>query len=221
MAGIIKASSTIASGHEPKAAAFNFSDMGDRANSYLDQVRGQAEEILSAARSEAEQIRARAQAEGRQAALKAAEGALKTRLEEQLKQILPALENAAQQVVQAKEQWQRYWEQNLLTLAARIAERVIRRELAREPEITVGLVREALELATGTQAITVRLHPDDQAALGESVQQVASRMARLGPVQVVGDLSVTRGGCRVESEFGVIDQQIESQLARIESELAA
>jgi flagellar biosynthesis/type III secretory pathway protein FliH len=44
-------------------------------------------------------------------------------------------------------------------------------------------------------------------------------MAKLGPVQLVSDETITRGGCRVHTEFGVIDQQIESQLQRIEAEL--
>ena len=42
-----------------------------------------------------------------------------------------------------------------------------------------------------------------------------------GAAEVVADGGVTPGGCRVESRFGLIDQQIESQLKRIEDELLA
>jgi flagellar assembly protein FliH len=133
--------------------------------------------------------------------------------------LLPALEAAAHQIVQAKSEWQRHWDQNLIHLAAKIAERVIRRELATQPEIPLTLVREALELATGSQKVVLHFHPADRAALGDRVQQLAARMVKLGPVQVVSDETVTRGGCRVHTEFGVIDQQIESQLQRIEAEL--
>ena len=38
-------------------------------------------------------------------------------------------------------------------------------------------------------------------------------------LHVIADETVSRGGCRVHTEFGVIDQQIESQLMRIETEL--
>lgn len=219
MAGIIKASTTIVSGQSTRPAAFNFSDMGDKANAYLAQVRAEAQQIIGAARAEAEQIKQKAQVDGRQAALKAAEATLKTKLDEQFRQLLPAIDSAAQQVTQAKDAWQRHWEKNLVTLATQIAERVIRREVTRQPEISLGLVREALDLATGSHKITVHLNPEDRAALGDRVQHLAARVSKLGPVQVVSDDTVTRGGCRVHTEFGVIDQQIEAQLKRIEAEL--
>jgi flagellar assembly protein FliH len=218
MAGVIKShAATLPPGARP--AAFSFADMGDQAGAYLQQVREQAVQIIAQARAEAEQIKSKAQAEGRQAALQAAETAIQNKLDEQLKQLLPALESAAQQIVQTKDLWQRHWEQNLLRLATKIAERVVRREIATEPEIPLTLVREALELASGSQKVTLHLHPADRAALGDRVQQLAARMAKLGPVHVVSDETVTRGGCRVHTEFGVIDQQIESQLQRIEAEL--
>jgi flagellar assembly protein FliH len=219
MAGIIKAHTTNLASQAAHPAAFNFTDMGDQANAYLNQVRQQAAQIVAQARSEAEQIKTKSQAEGRQAALKAAELAIQGKLDEQLKQLMPALESAAQQLVQAKDQWQRHWESNLVQLATRIAERVIRREVANQPDIPLALVQEALDLATGSQKITLHLHPADRTALGDRVQQLAGRMVKLGPVHVVADETVGRGGCRVHTEFGVIDQQIESQLKRIETEL--
>jgi len=46
-------------------------------------------------------------------------------------------------------------------------------------------------------------------------------MAPIGDADVASDPSLSAGGCRVETRFGTIDQQIESQLQRIEEELAA
>lgn len=219
MAGIIKANTSKLASQAAHGAAFNFADMGDQANAYLSQVRDRATQIVTQARSEAEQIKSKSQSEGRQAALSAAEAAIQGKLDEQLKQLMPALQSAAQQLVEAKDQWQRHWEQNLVHLATKIAERVIRRELASQPDIPLALVQEALELATGSQKVTLHLNPADRAALGDRVQQLAGRMVKLGPVHVIADETVGRGGCRVHTEFGVIDQQIESQLQRIETEL--
>ena len=44
-------------------------------------------------------------------------------------------------------------------------------------------------------------------------------MSGLGDAEVVADATIERGGCRVETRFGTIDQQFESQLKRIEEEL--
>jgi flagellar assembly protein FliH len=38
-------------------------------------------------------------------------------------------------------------------------------------------------------------------------------------VRIVADESITAGGCRVDTEFGSLDQQLEAQLARITEEL--
>ncbi|MFQ5550985.1 MAG: FliH/SctL family protein [Gemmatimonadales bacterium] len=40
-----------------------------------------------------------------------------------------------------------------------------------------------------------------------------------GAIDIVADSAVSPGGCFVETEFGNIDQQFETQLARIEEEL--
>ena len=44
-------------------------------------------------------------------------------------------------------------------------------------------------------------------------------MSGLGGAEVTADAAIGRGGCRVETRFGTIDQQFESQLKRIEEEL--
>lgn len=218
MAGVIKQNSNGLAG-APRPMSFNFADMGDKANAYLDEVRAQAKQILVKATTEAEQIKAQAQHDGRQAAVITAEAMLQTKLDEQLKKLLPALDSAAAQIVQAKVQWQQHWEKNLVSLASAIAAKVIRAELVKQPEIPLALVREALELAAGSQAVTVQLNPIDHQSLGARVEQIASRVSKLGSVVFQSDDTVTRGGCRVKTEFGMIDQQIESQLARIADEL--
>jgi flagellar biosynthesis/type III secretory pathway protein FliH len=63
--------------------------------------------------------------------------------------LLPALGKVVSELVDAKQAWLREWEHTAVQLAAKIAERVIRRELKSEPQITVDLVREALEMFKG------------------------------------------------------------------------
>jgi flagellar biosynthesis/type III secretory pathway protein FliH len=40
------------------------------------------------------------------------------------------------------------------------------------------------------------------------------------PSAVVADESISPGGCRIETRYGEVDQQIEAQLRRIEEDLA-
>jgi flagellar assembly protein FliH len=137
----------------------------------------------------------------------------------QLLPVVPAVRAIVDGVLAAKAQWLAHWERCALSLATAIAQRVVRRELARTPEVTLALVKEALELAAGTTDVRLHMHPDDLAILGPEVEALTAELVRLGAAHVVADGNITRGGCRVETRYGTIDQQLETQLARIEQEL--
>jgi flagellar biosynthesis/type III secretory pathway protein FliH len=137
----------------------------------------------------------------------------------QLATLLPALRLAIQQIEQAKQAWLVHWERTAVHVAAAISRRVIRRELSQQPQISVQWVREALELAAGSCELRLQLNPSDYQALAGEVQTLVKEMAPLANCQIESRPDITPGGCRLETRFGSIDQQVESQLARIEEEL--
>lgn len=216
MAGIIKAGTRVASPDGTAAVAFQFDDMS---SAYLARVRGEADAIIKKAREEAVRIRLQAQEEGRKAALQAVEASLQAKIDQQLASLVPALKQAVTQILDARQAWQRHWDQHALRVASAIASRIVRREIDKVPLITLDLIREALHLAAGNERITLRLHPDDQATLGDRAARIAEEVGSLAELRVVADSAITRGGCRVDTEFGSIDQQLEAQLARITEEL--
>jgi len=218
MAGIIKAGSQRTTSHQAGGVAFNFADMG---STYLTKVQGEANKIIEEARIEAAQIRKEAAEDGRRAAMQAVEATLRGKVEQQLKSIVPALKQAVQSVLDARQSWQRHWEQHALKLSTAIASRIVRREIQRVPLITVELVREALQLAKGNERITLRLNPTDHDTLKDHIAKLTAEMNSLAETRVVADPSITTDSCRVDTEFGSIDQQLEAQLARITEELLA
>lgn len=195
--------------------AFNFDDMAGRANDYLDTVRAEAARIVAAARREAETVRRGAEAEGRRAALQAVE----QMVAKQLATVLPALGKVVRDIRHAKQAWLTHWESSAVHVAAAIAGRLVRRDPAQGPQIAVTLLREALELAAGSSHLRIHLNGDDCKALGNQVDALVNELATLTTAEVVADPEITPGGCRVETNFGVIDQQFEAQLKRIEEEL--
>jgi flagellar assembly protein FliH len=216
VASIIKFGQRTASAAPAAGPAYQFGDMGD---SYLDRVRGEAARIIAQARAEAAQIKAQAAEQGKQSALEAVEASLRTRIDQQLQSLLAALQQAVQQISQSRQAWQRHWETHGVKVAAAIAERIVRRELSRDPEIPLTLVREALQLATGGGRITVRLNPADHAALADRAAELTRQMSLVAAAQIVADPGVSPGGCRVETELGAVDNTLETQLARITEEL--
>lgn len=197
------------------SVAFNFDDMAAQAKGHLDRVRAEAVKIVVQAQQEAAAIRRRAELEGRQAAMQAVEQVV----QKQLATVLPALRQAVEDIGHAKQAWLTHWESSSVHLAAAIAKRLLRGELSRQPQVPLVLVREALELAAGSSQIRIHLNAADLEALGPQVQMLLQEMSGLGAAEMIADDGVSRGGCRVETRFGAIDQQFEAQLARIEEEL--
>ncbi len=221
MATIIRnnSSAEATSGRPLRAVAFSFDDMNDRANEYLEKVRQEAAKIVQQAHQQAEQVRRQAEAAGRAAAEQAAQVALEKKVAGHVGNFILALEQLVSETSIARSEWLERWEQSALAVAAAIAERIIRREIKRQPEISQQWISEALRLAAGAADVTLHLNPSDYELLGDHAEQLAQSLGKLAPTSVVADPTITAGGCVVETRLGRIDQQIESQLARIQEEL--
>ena len=201
--------------HGRSAATLNFDDLEQQADRCLADAKAQAAEIVAQAQGQADSIRQEAAQQGAQAAVHAVD----RMVAEQLAPAITGLQRAADDVQQAKQAWLLHWESSAVRLASAMAARVIRGELRRQPEITLRLVREALELAAGSPNVRLHLNPEDHKTLGTQVRSLIDVMSGLGGVEVTADATIEQGGCRVETRFGTIDQQFESQLRRIEEEL--
>ena len=109
-------------------------------------------------------------------------------------------------------------EQELLRLAIRVAEVVVREKIASDPEIAVRAMREALAEIPTTDSFRVRCHPAEEGVLAAWLGRPG---AASGSFAVVADPSIGPGGCVVESVVGEIDVRLETQLRVIEHELMA
>ncbi len=216
MSSIIKSSERQARG---AGAAFNLNDVVRKANEYLEDVQRQADQIRAEAHEDAQQIRQRAEQEGQQAALQAVDHLLQERVAAEMKTILPALQKLVEETEQLQQSWQLHWQQSAVHLATRIAEKIVRHELRQRPQIAHDMLADALQLAVGGSEVEIRLNPADRATLGEAGGPIAQVLSRLAPVTFIEDGSIAPGGCLIDTRHGRIDAKLETQLARIESEL--
>jgi flagellar assembly protein FliH len=205
--------------HAAQPVAFSFSDMRGQADDYLATVRREAAKIVQQAHSQAEQIRRQAEAAGRKAAEAATERMLEEKISKRMNTLLPALEQLATQINDAKGEMLTHWERSALHVVTAIAERVVRRQLEKEPAIALDIVAEALRLAAGSAEITLQVNPTDYENLGTQIARLATTLGRLAPSQIISDPEISAGGCRVVTKFGEIDERIEAQLRRIEQDL--
>jgi flagellar assembly protein FliH len=206
-------------GRTVRRESFSFPDLHGQANDYLETVRQEAGKIVQQAHRDAERIRKQAEAAGRKAAESAIERILEEKVAKRMETLLPALEQVVVQLNDAKGELLAQWERSATQVITAISARVIRREVTREPAIALDLIAEALRLATGATDVTLHVNPTDYENIGSQIEQLSKTLCGLAPNQIVANPEVAAGGCRVETKFGTIDQQIESQLRRIEEDL--
>jgi flagellar assembly protein FliH len=105
----------------------------------------------------------------------------------------------------------RQTENQIVELALAVARRVIHREVSLDRNLMIAIVRVALDRLGESAHVTVRLHPEEFEATG------AARVAELAgsDITFVPDARVGRGGCRVESDMGMLDASVDAQIQEI------
>jgi flagellar assembly protein FliH len=106
-------------------------------------------------------------------------------------------------------------ERQVVQLALAIAERVIRREISLDRGLLYAMARVALDRLGEHASATIRLHPDDLAAVraGQASETFGEH------IKVVADPLVSRGGCLVQSDFGFMDVDVSAQFHELSKTL--
>lgn len=84
-----------------------------------------------------------------------------------------------------------------------------------------GTVREALRQAEDTAEIVIQLHPDDLALLRQHQSEVLNGLPESGPLRFSPSSEMTRGGCVIQTRFGLVDARRETKIEQLRQSLAA
>ena len=110
-------------------------------------------------------------------------------------------------------------EQAVLKLAVRLAEKIIGQQLLLSPQTIVDIVREGLKSLRSDKSVSVKVNPTHLETLRNSIARLQDLLGPDCRVRFVADPGISPGGCTIESELGVIDAQIETQLKCLEEAL--
>jgi flagellar assembly protein FliH len=154
--------------------------------------------------------------EARAAALKEGEAAGRSRAAAEVQPVLERLARSIEEVGQLRGRLRREAEADLVRLSLAIARRVLRRELAVDPDALHGLVLGALEKLQGQEICRVRVHP----AHAAQVTQYLARPGTGSQIEVIADGSRDAGSVVFETQRGNLDASVETQLQEIERGLA-
>lgn len=173
-------------------------DAGNQARDILAAARHQAEAELAGARAEADALR------------RDAHDSARAEVEAEFTETLVAARADAARVHTAAAAAAR-------GLAVGMAEKILGRALALDPEAIAGIAGQALaEARTRAGVVTLRINPDDRAAIEASRPALLRRLATAVELRVVDDATIARGGCVVDTPAGRLDARLATQLAALE-----
>jgi flagellar biosynthesis/type III secretory pathway protein FliH len=102
----------------------------------------------------------------------------------------------------------------LIQLALEAAKKLVA-GLEIKVETVEAVVREALKQVQDMSEISIRLHPEDLALLRQHQSPLLEGLPETGPLRFTASTEVTRGGCIIQTRFGLVDALRETKLEQL------
>lgn len=112
-------------------------------------------------------------------------------------------------------------ESEVVRTAVKVAHEILLAEFAQRDDAVVDVAATALMAVKNARDINLRVHPRDAGALRSSKERLVSNLTRAKDFEIREDRRVKPGGVLIETEAGVIDAQLETQLEEIARVLGA
>jgi flagellar assembly protein FliH len=109
-------------------------------------------------------------------------------------------------------------ENELIAVAVEVARKLVV-ALPISAEMMAAVVREALEQVEQATELQIHLHEDDLALLSAMNSPLLAAGAGGDKISFHASKQVTRGGCLVETRFGILDARRETKLEQIKKSL--
>ena len=200
-------------------AGFNMNDFASEGKKHLQECTRQVRQMLDQATEDAKQIRRDAERNGHQEGMQKAEAEVEQRVkaegDRQAKDGLKLIEEAVIQMRGNYTQWMQSFTELLNGVALAAAEKLTHRKLEQEADLLLGWVTEAVMSTRSAQRLSVAVHPETLAELGDKLDDLLASPDLPESTQVVPDASLKRTEVVVRQTGGEIHAGLEAQVERL------
>lgn len=127
--------------------------------------------------------------------------------------VFKGLRTATEQILDLREKVVRESEDELLKIVMAVAKKVIIKEVQQDRTIVSEVLKNSLSSLSENDSITVRLNPDDHAMASAGAESILD--GDLKSLNIKPDTAIAQGFCQIETEMGIVDANLESQLDEI------
>ena len=138
-----------------------------------------------------------------------------TKVLEEAKDLLDYLKHLAQAVAVSQEEIIVSTEESIGKLALEIAGKIIRREIQMDESVVQGIVCESLKAIKSGNSIKLRVSVQDVDRIRHQKDVILQTVNHVTGFEIIEDPGIEQGGCVVETDFGIVDARIYSQLQEI------
>ena len=165
--------------------------------------------LIESARSEAEKIRREASAAFEAEKRRGYEEGLRQARLDQAEQMMALVADNIEFIASVERQM------------AEVVTAAVRKILGEfeEPELTLRLVRQALAVVRDQKRVTLRIAPELADAARAELQRLLAAHPGIGFLEVSPDPRLQPGACLLESELGVVEADLQTQLQALERAL--
>lgn len=121
-------------------------------------------------------------------------------------------ENMRAEVAQLEQRMLAEIENEVVRTALRVAEEILAKEVKQNDMAVVNIAAQALSTARDAKEVFLRVHPRHSAALRANKARLIDVLRSARDVSVREDKKVKAGGVLIQTEAGVIDAQLDTQL---------
>jgi len=184
----------------PKVLKREVFEAAQEARDVVSVAQDRARQIIAQAERESEEIREKAREEGKAQGLA------------EWNRILAQASKRAEELTKS-------WEETMLRLSVRVAEKIVGEQLRLHPDTIVEIVREVLKNVRPGKRLAIQVHPSEAQRVRARVDRLRESLGASSEIEIVAAASVPAGGCVIDSELGIIDARLETQLKCLEEVL--
>ncbi|MFH1710068.1 MAG: FliH/SctL family protein [bacterium] len=174
----------------------------------VDHAKNEAEQIVKKAMEEAERVREHAKESGLEDAKRIAEESASDKVKE-------ALQTLNQAVIERKKIIKDA-EGEILRLALKVAEQIIKSEVSLHRDVSLNIVSDAINRVSDREQVIIKVNREDIENIKKHKDRISSIVDGIKSLSIVEDSGVESGGCVIETNLGYVDARISTKIAAIE-----
>ena len=109
---------------------------------------------------------------------------------------------------------------DILEISVEIAKKIVKKELNTDPQILIDTIIDVLKTVSKSEPkITIRVHPSSVQMVKDTIPNITYQYGIDSKINIIADPSIEDGGCIFQTNNGIVDASIDTQLDIIKKAL--